>query len=425
MKKIFILLLIGNVVFFSCQDKLELYPHSAVAPGSITEKDLSALEMGMYLTVQNYPGTESWIINDLLGGTLNTGSSNSSDVINNILSPLSSIVGNSWNGYYLSLYQVNNVISITDALPSSDIRNRIKGTAHYFRALIYYYLVTHWGDVPVLPKNTLDLVKRDPASEAWTFIEDNLKTAISLLGTSTNYYYVSIDAAIALKARVKLSLKKYSEAADAARILIKLGKYKLDDFDKIFRKKDNTEIIFAFVNNTDESTIALGNLFYTYAHINKGSYTYRPNQSTFDMYESTDNRKAMSVDNSVGGLLVINKYPGGQASKDPFIVSRIAEMYLILAEAKGKDMGGADTLNLLRQKRGLTPVSPASDDAFTDAILLERKKEFLAEGFLYYDLIRTGKAESVLGLFPRQLLLPVPGEQLILNPNLNPQNPGY
>ena len=115
MKKIFMIFLVASLfIFCSCQNMLDIYPHSAVAPASITEKDLPALEMGMYLSVQNNPPTESWIINDILGGVLTTSTSNYKDLINNKLNPLNSIVTNSFNGYFKALYQVNKVMAIVD-----------------------------------------------------------------------------------------------------------------------------------------------------------------------------------------------------------------------------------------------------------------------------------------------------------------------
>ncbi|MDX9883335.1 MAG: RagB/SusD family nutrient uptake outer membrane protein [Prolixibacteraceae bacterium] len=421
MKKIIAIFLIA-FAFSSCHDQLDIYPHSAVAPGSVTEKDLAALEIGMYNRVQNEPPTEAWILNDLIGGTLTSSSSNPIDLINNLLSPLSGIVSSSWNGYYKALYQVNNLISITDGLSVSADRDRVSGVAHYFRAYIYYCLVSHWGDVPILKTNTLDLVKRSPVSEVWLIIEEDLDIAMSLLGTSSGYYYVSRDAAVALKARVMLSQKKYPEAETLAESLITSGKYQLDTFEKIFRKIQNTEIIFAFENNTEESNNGISNLFYSYAHPNKGSYLYRPSPAVMGMFDDADKRKAMSVDN-VGGNNVINKYPSGQGGKDPVIISRLAEMYLISAEAKGR-LSGLSRLNELRAFRGLPAVNPSTDDAFMDAVLLERKKELLAEGFMYYDLVRTGKAVAQLGIVPYQTLLPLPGTELRLNSNLT-QNPGY
>lgn len=410
------------VIFGSCQNMLDIYPHSAVAPASITEKDLPALEMGMYLSVQNNPTTESWILNDILGGTLTTSTSNYKDLINNTLNPLNSIVTNSFNGYFKALYQVNNVLSIVDNLHETVNRNRIKGTAHYFRALLYYNMVTKWGDMPILKYNTLDKVSRQPSTQVWDFIVEDLNEAMIYLDKSQDYYYVSLDAVIALKARVMLSIGQKEEAATLAESLITSGRYSLDSFEKIFRRKQNNEIIFAFVNRTEESTNSFGNLFYSYAHPNKGSYVYRPTVETMNMYDETDNRKAMSVDNSTGND-VINKYSGGQGERDPFNISRLAEMYLISAEAKGR-INGIQRLNELRLARGLQPVYPADDNDYIDAILLERKKEFLAEGFMYYDLVRTNKAIEVLGLLPYQLLLPIPNTELILNPNFTP-NPGY
>lgn len=423
MKKIFLIfLMISLVLFTSCQNMLDIYPHSAVAPASITEKDLPALEMGMYLSVQNNPTTESWILNDILGGTLTTSTSNFKDLINNTLNPLNSIVTNSFNGYFKALYQVNNVLAIVDNLNESVNRNRIKGTAHYFRALLYFNLVTKWGDMPILRRNTLDKPIRQSTEQVWSFIEEDLDVAISLLGTSKDYYYVSLDAAIAMKARVMLSLGRKEEAARLAESLIISGKYSLDSFDKIFRKKQNNEIIFAFVNQTEESTNSFGNLFYSYAHPNKGSYVYRPTPETMKLYDDSDNRKAISIDSSTGND-VINKYSGGQGERDPFNISRLSEMYLISAEAQGR-ISGVERLNDLRKARGLESIYPANDDDYINAILLERKKEFLAEGFMYYDLVRTDKAIEQLGLLSYQQLLPIPNTELILNSNFTP-NPGY
>jgi len=420
--KIYLSLILSILLFASCSEYLNINPYSAVAPESITQNDLPALERGMYYSVQNDPGRTSWVLFDLLGANLTGSSGNPSDVINSILNPLHSDVHSNWNGLYRALYQVNNVISIADDVPEGNVRNRVKGTAHYFRGFIYYSLVTRWGDVPLLRTNTLELVTRDPASEVWTFIEEELEQAMDLLGTSESYYYVSKDAAVALLARAKLAQNKLPEAATLAEQLITSGRYRLDSFEKIFRKQFNSEIIFAFENLTEESSNNLSSQFYTYAHPNKGGYFWRPAPETLEMFEEGDKRKDISI-TDVAGSYVINKYPSGQTGTDPINVSRIAEMYLISAEAKGR-VNGLARLNELRNFRGLPSINPASDEAFITAILDERRKELLAEGFRYYDLIRTGRAKEELGLFDHQLVLPIPGRELLQNPNLEP-NPGY
>jgi hypothetical protein len=55
---------------------------------------------------------------------------------------------------------------------------------------------------------------------------------------------------------------------------------------------------------------------------------------------------------------------------------------------------------------------------------------FTEQGHRWFDLKRTGKATEVLspikpGWQNTQVLLPLPQTELLLNNNLQPQNPGY
>lgn len=412
-----------GLLFSSCADKLDLYSHSAMSPDAVTANDIPALRMGMYNNMQNDPGVHNFILFDLLGGDLQGGANNSPiNLINSILSPLNSIVTRGWDGYYSSLYQVNNVLSVCLDQPQSEIRNLTLGEAYYFRALNYYNLVSRWGDVPLLDVNTLDKPFRAPKEEVWSFIESNLSEASKYLSASKNYYYVSLDAVTALQARVYLAQGKKTEAAAAANSLIYSGKYALDSFERIFRKLSNTEIIFAFENLSEESSINISDLFYSYAHPNKGQGNYRITDNVVNMYSSDDKRREMTIIN-IAGTNCVNKYPSGQTGRDPVIISRLSEMYLIAAESLGLQ-DGLSFLNTLRQQRGLPTVTPNSEADFLDAILHERRLEFLGENFRFYDLIRTGTAVSTLGILPYQTLLPIPGRELQRNTNLTP-NQGY
>ena len=254
------------------------------------------------------------------------------------------------------------------------------------------------------------------------FIEENIEEALPLLGRSSTYYLVSKDAAIALLARTKLAQKKLGEAAALAEQLITSGDYKLDSFEKIFRKTMNTEIIFAFENLTEESSVNLSDLYYTYGHPNKGQGTYRLNAELVKLFSDNDKRKSITIIN-IAGTDCLNKYPSGQTGTDPLILFRIAEMYLISAEAQGR-AAGLSRLNELRRFRGLEDIFPANDEEYLTAILNERRRELIGENFLYYDLVRTGRAVPDLGILDHQVKLPIPGRELQLNTNLTP-NPGY
>ncbi|MDQ2657416.1 MAG: RagB/SusD family nutrient uptake outer membrane protein, partial [Bacteroidota bacterium] len=236
-----------------------------------------------------------------------------------------------------------------------------------------------------------------------------------------DFYFVSREAAEALMARVKLGQGKNEEAATLAEALIASPTFKLDSFDKVFRGAANSEVIFAFKNLTAESSINMSTLFYTYAHPQSGSYVYKPNPGAMTMFEAGDLRTDISVD-TYEGLDVVNKYPSGQQGTDPIIITRLAEMYLVSAEAQG--LAGIGRLNELRAARGLDPVSASSDEEYLDLVLEERRRELFAEGFRWVDLVRTGKAKEVLGIQDREVLMPIPETELLLNERLEP-NDGY
>jgi SusD family. len=407
----------------SCSKKLDIYPHSAAASENLSTKDVELFLTGVYNKVQNAPGRESYIMFDLIGGNLITarGTGGPIQLINSIMRPEQSMISASWNGYYNALYQVNILLSAATNMEESARKNEILGIAHFFRGYIYYNLVTRWGGVPVLEKNTVDNVARSTEAATWQFVESELQQAIELAPDYSDYYYVSKDAARALMARTKLAMGKKTEAAALAEQIITSNRFKLDAFEKIFRNQQNTEEIFAFKNLTAESSIAISTLFYTYAHPVKGSYAYAPAPDVMQMYENDDKRKAMSID-VYGSDNVINKYPSGQSGTDPIIITRLAEMYLISAEAKG--LSGLSRLNELRAARGLTAVNPVNEADYLDAVLLERRRELLAEGFRWYDLVRLQKAVSVLGIREALQKLPIPESELVLNDLLEP-NSGY
>lgn len=400
-------------------------PSSAVSPGSVSSQDIVSLRSGMYLKVQEAPGAKAYIMFDLFGGNLTTkASKNSIDLINSLSTAMSSEILDQWQGFYKALMQVNNVYSIAQGMEDSAMRTKVIGECHYFRAYLHLCLVTRFGDVPLMKVNTDDKVSRTSAAEIWQFIYDELGNAISCLGTpDEGCNYLSADAATALKARVCLYMGKKEEAVRLAESLIADARYGLDSFEKIFRGGNNKEVIFAFsCLNTDQSKIAISTMFYSYNHPNSGSYVYAPAGDVMTMYEDGDLRKDISI-TTLDNLNFINKYPSGQKGTDPVVVSRLAEMYLISAEAQGISKG-LNRLNELRQARGLKKVLPGSESEFIEAILDERRKEFLCEGHRWYDLVRTGKAIEKLGIQQYQTLMPIPAAERQANKNLT-QNLGY
>lgn len=142
--------------------------------------------------------------------------------------------------------------------------------------------------------------------------------------------------------------------------------------------------------------------------------------------------------------------PDNQASGvRPFIAMRLAEAYLIEAEAlmmDGKKQEAADLVNVIRWRSariGATPAeTQANHDAMTvtaadmtiDFILDERGRELVGEQLRWFDLTRTHKLvervklhndEARNNIKPTHVLRPIPQDQIDRTINEFPQNPGY
>ncbi|MBT28704.1 MAG: RagB/SusD family nutrient uptake outer membrane protein [Thalassobius sp.] len=127
---------------------------------------------------------------------------------------------------------------------------------------------------------------------------------------------------------------------------------------------------------------------------------------------------------------------------------RFAEVLLIFAEASNEVNGptqeALDALVRVRERAGLTTdgLSAFSQNEFREMVWKERWHELCYEGKTWFDMIRLKKVfnENTLGfddfvghvnlnsnqtLQEKHLLFPLPIQEMLNNPNLTPQNPGY
>jgi len=141
-------------------------------------------------------------------------------------------------------------------------------------------------------------------------------------------------------------------------------------------------------------------------------------------------RFAWNISGDTEGEASGTKFPTTAGAED-FHVIRFAEVLLIKAEAQARqnDLAGAvDTYNPLRVRAGLpedhlgTQVNTQAD--VLAAIDRERRLELALEGDRWPDLVRTGRAASLMGIPDFQTLFPIPQAQRDVTPGLT-QNPGY
>lgn len=127
----------------------------------------------------------------------------------------------------------------------------------------------------------------------------------------------------------------------------------------------------------------------------------------------------------------VNKYPfdygsSGDQKNNDWVIFRLADVLLMKAEAQMRANVGDPLaiINDLRAKRGASALGALT----LQDILDERGRELYWEGWRRQDLIRFGKYldpwQEKETDDPKNLVFPIPSDQLAVNPNLT-QNPGY
>jgi hypothetical protein len=438
------IVILPAVLLISCSKYLDIQPRGYVSDEATIFDKASALTAlnGTYrsLADNGYYGEDfvetgffaggDWI-NQTTGGSANL-------VIQNFRSD-DSYFQNIWSAIYATINNANNVLArvpgIGDPGLTQQLKNQILGQAYFIRALCYFDLVRSWGGVPIVLTPTTSAtdpnskVKRNSLDETWSQVEKDLDSAYILLPNTLQSRYVAVrNTVVALRARLHLYKREWAQAAADATLIIDNPNYKLaSPFTSWFWQSTDPESIFE-LQFSPQNTSGISTQMQVPAK--GGNYRYAPGQTLVNLLN----------DPAIGGersALVAKQVQAGATTwygnlytknTDPVYVLRIAEQYLIRAEARaelGTDLSGAlDDLNAIRGRAGV----PLSTDASQAGLLLqienERRVEFAVEPFRWYDLARTGRAVTVLNIPDYKLLFPIPATEISLNPNLA-QNPGY
>lgn len=351
-----------------------------------------------------------------------------------------------WNNAYSQIYAANAVIegvAGSKKLQQAD-KDRLTGQAKFARAYIYLYLCELWGDVPYVIGTDYKFnstVNRLPLHEIYSKIIEDLQEASALLPkeysnparTLPNSY-----AAKALLARVYLYQGDWVNADSYATMIINnTAMYPwVTELNEVFLKESTTTIWQyaprSATRNTDDGT--------TFIFNSGPPLTVALTKDLVDAFESGDQRRFKWIRSIVKGTSTwyhAYKYKklGTNATQTEFtIVLRLAEMYLIRAEARVQQEALAparEDLNKIRNTAGLENTTATSKEEILEAILRERRAEFFTEfGHRFMDLKRLGVLDRELtdkkaSWQSTDRLLPIPQRELNLNPNLEPQNTGY
>lgn len=417
---------------------------------------------------------------------------------------------NIWNNYYLIIQNINSALEgvnkIIESGAETDIAglNSDKGELLLGRAFCYSYLATHFCNaynessadtdlgLPLLYKTTKkDFPARSSLKQTYEFILSDIAQAETLLQNKTGSVGATsftIDAVKALKARVLLYKNEWQQAYNVAKALVDANTYSLvttqSELEGVWHNDDAkesiTQIFAGIINGKDQEVVSATNDIYldeASDYFNPGTSIYSPQavptQDFVNLYNTNDIRKNVYLEqknvkylgNTIS-LYLVNKYPNNpdmvlSSSSSSFWFGfgsnaysyahkpklfRIAEMYLIVAEAAyklGQTTDSQTYLDKLRKARGLENVT------YTDIwqeIQDERNREFAFEGVRLIDIKRWGLSvvrktpqnESIITRDPAsyynelnissdnyKMVWPLPPSDIILEEGKLKQNKGW
>ncbi len=452
MKKENIVIAILFIVVMSlsaCEKFLELTPKHAI-PDDESIVDGNSAEQavrGLYRAVGSY--TQSYVqVNILAGGDA---------TYNNVGDPHLIIAHDyradnanfesPWAGIYRAINLANLVIqklpTISDPGFSDAQKNQLIGEALFFRALAYFDLVRVWGGVPLKLTYTENLneplnLPRSSIAETYAQIEADLNQASSLLSSNgTNRIRVSQPALQALRSRVYLYQERWTDAEQSASALIGNANYKLVyPFSAWFKEDVGTEESILEIAYSAQSPNGFrSNLQH---QTRGGAYSLAPKAAVATLLDNPaigggpNGRRALVGSLTQAGTTIwYGDIYFRSPATDPLYLLRIAEQYLIRAEARvrnGNLESGLADINAVRQRANLEAYTANNYEignaaALLSAIEQERRFEFLWEGDRWPDLVRTRRAIELFHIPEYKLLFPIPLDEVVIGGLA--QNPQY
>ena len=384
-----------------------------------------------------------------------------------------------WVSCYKGIEQANWVLTKVPEVNMDETRKKqILGEAHFLRAFYHWMLTKNFGEIPVKitpsTKQEEAYTAKSPIKDVYAQIYSDLDTAYEAglpSYPSVEAGRPSREAVNTLYAKAALYNEDWATALEKAESVLSAGMYTLVDtetglFDYTKEDENRKEMIWAYEADpispgNGHQLVGLcgptGSAAPAYAVTSYGSmFAY---MDFFDSFDPKDGRRQLldtTYVNKQGQTVpqakitpittdgvLIKKYQDPESRTGTIRnipILRLADMYLIAAEAEARLNGATDKaygyVNAIRHRAGLGDLSAGlNKEAFIDAVIQERAWEFFAEGDRWYDLTRTGKYLTVIpqatnAVYPTRNVqakyryFPIPQDEVNAN-NLLDQNPDW
>lgn len=454
--KIFIVALSGlliSILNISCEKMIEVEtPSNLLVSEQVFEsvQTANAALSGLYADLwDNSPlaGDKSGLILGLYTDDLSYYSQSSNNGLmeyyQNTVIDSNPVVSAYWTNAYQKVYMANAIIEGVEASNTikGDERSRILAEALLIRSVLFFYLQQIYGDIPYPVTTNYQInqtISKTSSVEVLERIESDLKDAVIGLKDSyrnTERIFPNKKAAQLMLAKTLVTEKKYGEAEQILKEIIQSPLYAIqNDITKVF-DKSGTHILWQLKpRNTGGSTKEIQSYYFTAS----APVNIALSQDLISSFPTGDLR----IQNWITSLAVgsdtwyrANKYKVLTNNTTEYsIVLRIEEAYLLLSESlaqQSKTQEAVSYLNKIRQRSNLPALSNSiSQQVLMDELVKENRREFFTEmGNRFFVLKRLGKLDNLLTVKPNWKTYfqnwPLPQKELLLNPNINPQNPGY
>lgn len=478
-------------LYTSCSEKLNLDPISNIGTDEFYQnaEEINLAVVGIYNSMQNMLDKE-WVLTELRSDNTYMSPRNSEtanvpyrQVDRFVLTSQNIFVEDYWRACYRTISLSNNVINQIDVVEDVELAKKYEAEARFFRAHAYFNLVRLWGGVFIVERpisgQEAKSSDRSNVQEVYDVLLADLEYAADHLpnmAMGQDLGRLTKWAAKTELGKAYLTLGGTTNLTKAKTVLSEVvydGPFNyLPSYDNVFDigNEYNSEILFAV--RYQSGSVGLGAPFANYfAPIQSDNFVVTgsgdelnvPSTSMSNAYPFGDQRKEVSMadrwigfQGQVNEFRYVKKYNSDFGTVDDagndWPVIRYTDAMLLLAEAINESSGptsdAMDLLNQVHERAGLTAYTSGEIGTYFNfklALELERKLEFAFENQRWFDLLRTGRAVTVMNAHfatedqyndpdrPQfntdpiqefQLLLPIPQYEIDLNPSIA-QNIGY
>ncbi|KAA2240792.1 RagB/SusD family nutrient uptake outer membrane protein [Chitinophaga agrisoli] len=368
---------------------------------------------------------------------------------------------NPWEQLYFRIYTCNLAIEGITANNTGALhfKDQWLGEAYFMRAFLHFYLAALYGDAVVATTSdytVINTIPRSPVNEVYQQVIKDLQQAQQLLsveykdgkGTVTlNRGRPNKAAAAALLARVYLYTGNWAGAAAQATTLIENAAFQLVPPAQTFLTA-SPETIWSLAPDmaaiVDDYSVYYNDIPDVVTSFPASNVFVAMSDSLAAAFEPGDARKtewAKTVSSNTLTYVFPSKYKSKTPGEEYLVLFRLAEQYLIRAEARAQlgQVTGANSaqqdIDVVRARAALPGTTAATQSAMLTAIDHERRVELFAEaGHRLFDLRRRNTLNTIMtiitpqkggrGWQPYMQWWPIPVEDLKANPSLK-QTTGY